>query len=374
MLTLDTLPRFLLDRGLLPVESILDGDLLVTSAVRRNRNLRVKRSDGPGYLIKQPDDPVFGGHHSLRFEATFYHFCQTEAAAEPIRPVLPTMAFFDPEQTMVGLELLQDAVPLWQYYVRFAPDAFPRPAAAALGRALGTVHRVFCAGGAADDPRLAWTARDVPWILRVHKPGPDLLASLSPANYQTLQIVQQQPGLGAALDAVRAEWTPSGLIHNDIKSDNVLVMDAPGTEPGTAPEVRIVDWELVQAGDPAWDVAGALHDFVLFWINGMSPAESPQAMVETGRFPLPVVQAGVRAFWRGYRDAAGVQGAAANALARRAVRMSAARLIQSAYEMAQMSMQLPVPSVLLLQAAANLLADPESGQVHLYGLFQEVAA
>ena len=50
---------------------------------------------------------------------------------------------------------------------------------------------------------------------------------------------------------------------------------------------------------------------------------------------------------------------------------SAARLIQTAYEMAQTAQTLPAASVLLLQISANLLTDPAVRQVQLYGLFQE---
>jgi hypothetical protein len=82
----------------------------------------------------------------------------------------------------------------------------------------------------------------------------------------------------------------------------------------------------------------------------------------------------VRSLWRGYRTTAQLTPPEADALLGRAVRFSAARLIQSAYEMAMSAQALPIPSVLLLQISANLLADPETGQAQLYGLFQEMPA
>src|SRR5205085_4146404 len=102
----------------------------------------------------------------------------------------------------------------------------------------------------------------LPWVMRVHKPSPDLMATLSPANMETLKILQTQEQISARLDVLRKRWIASTLIHNDIKSDNILV-SAPADG---APRVHIVDWELVQIGDPAWDIAGVLQDFVLFWI------------------------------------------------------------------------------------------------------------
>jgi hypothetical protein len=52
----------------------------------------------------------------------------------------------------------------------------------------------------------------------------------------------------------------------------------------------------------------------------------------------------------------------------RAVAFSAARLIQSAYEISSGSDSLAGPPVVLLQIAANLLVEPERGQIELYGI------
>ena len=135
-----------------------------------------------------------------------------------------------------------------------------------------------------------------------------------------------------------------------------------------------MDWETVQFGDPAWDIAGALQDFVLFWVSSMTQGvASIDEMVATARYPLIVLQSAIRSLWRGYKQTAQLAADESADLIGRAVRFSAARLIQSAYEMAMSAQALPVSSVLLLQISANLLADPQTGQVQLYGIVQEVS-
>lgn len=374
MLTVDNAPQYLIERGLLSAQSVIDGDLTIVSAARRNRNLRVTRREGAGYLIKQPDDPSLGGQHSLRWEASFYAFCHEEPAAEPMKELLPRMLFFDYEQSLVALELLEGAVPLRDFFSRSEAADFPFQAAGSVGRALGVFHRTFRQPDVSGNRRLSWLRRDVPWVMQVHKPGPELLSSISPANYQTLKIIQTQEKLSEHLNGLRQLWQPQTVIHNDIKSDNILVGPAnSGGEAKAAPKVYIIDWELVQIGDAAWDVAGALQDFILFWVSTMTNVSgSPEEMAASARYPLPVLQSAVRTLWRAYRAAARLAADEADALITRAVRFSAARLIQTAFEMAQLSQVLPVPSVLLLQISANLLADAEAGQVQLYGLFQEV--
>lgn len=373
MLNIDNAVPYLLERGLVTARSILEGDLAIVSVTRRNRNLRVERSDGPGYLVKQPDDPSQGERHTLWREAGFFDLCQREPALSEIREIVPRLLYFDPQGPLLAFELLEKPANLWEHYSAWQAPQFPVGTARAVGTALGTVHRVLRPLAAAEDPQLRFLPRGTPWVLRVHKPGPEFLATLSQANYQTLRILQTQAGVSESLDRVGRLWKAEAVIHGDIKSDNVLVL--PPLD-GEAPRVRLVDWELVQVGDPAWDVAGALQDFILFWVFSMplAPGVPPEEMAGAARYPLATLQPALRAFWRGYRTAAGLGVEEGNAVLGRAVPFSAARLIQSAYELAHDAAVLPALSVFLLQISANLLSDPETGQVQLYGLLQEMPA
>ncbi|MGH9762256.1 MAG: phosphotransferase, partial [Blastocatellia bacterium] len=249
---------------------------------------------------------------------------------------------------------------------------FPVIAGRLLGSGLATLHKTLPLSGLGSAPGLAWLHRGVPWVMQVHKPGPGLLATISPANYQTLRILQTQEDLSQRLDVIKKMWQPKCVIHGDIKSDNILLV-APGGETN-ALGIRLVDWETIQIGDPAWDVAGALQDFILFWISSMPVGiGSPDEMVRNAMYPLASIQAAIRAFWRAYRGASALTQAEADALLIRAVQFSAARLIQSAYEIAQNSQVLPATSVLILQIGSNILAGPEMAQVQLFGVFQEVS-
>ncbi len=369
MLTVDNAVEYLLARNLVGVQSILDGDLRVISAARRNRNLRVVVENGTGYLLKQPLDAAQGGHFTLTAEASFYEFCQQEDLAAPVRKVLPRLVWFDRDETLLAVELLRDPLPLW---AAFAANETARPAMArAVGTALGLLHRTFRGEEALHHPRLQWLSRRRPWALGVHKPGPEMLAELTPANVETLKIIQKEEDLSRKLDPLGKLWRVETVIHNDVKSDNILFAQPAGSWD----DVTLVDWELVQFGDPAWDVAGVLQDFIVFWSSSMPLQDgiSPDDMVGAARWPLPHLQTSLRAMWRGYRNGAQIDGDEANDLLARAVRYSAGRMIQTAYENAAASAQLPPLSVVLLQISSNLLADPHAGQVRLYGLFHDLA-
>jgi hypothetical protein len=126
----------------------------------------------------------------------------------------------------------------------------------------------------------------------------------------------------------------------------------------------------VQIGDSAWDVAGVLHDYLVFWTSWMpiSPTLTAQEMVDRARYPLEVLRRAIRAFWETYQRAAELDPADAKRLLRRAVLYSAARLIQAAYELSAHKDVIPAQAIILMQLSANLLAEPEPGQVDLYGI------
>ena len=195
---------------------------------------------------------------------------------------------------------------------------------------------------------------------------------MSAANYDLLRILQTQYRFDEQLEGLRQEWQIDTLIHNDIRSDNILILPVvDGIVPG--PEVvRFVDWELVQLGPAAWDVAGFLQDLVLFWINSIpfGTTSDPVAMIAQARFPWAEIQGLLRSFWQGYANTADLTSTEASRLLLRAVRFSAARQLQTAYELAQSASSLPPHCVLLLQISANILGDAETAQAQFYGIPQ----
>ncbi len=85
------------------------------------------------------------------------------------------------------------------------------------------------------------------------------------------------------------------------------------------------------------------------------------------RYPLPVIQRAIRFFWHGYQTATKLTSNEAEELLQRGVKLSAARMIQTAYEISYQLPGLSPQSVILLQISANLLAQPERVRFQLYG-------
>ena len=158
----------------------------------------------------------------------------------------------------------------------------------ALGRALGTFHRVLCLADWTADARLARLSRDLPWVLRVHQPVPAVLASVSRGNLGIVRILQTEEGLGTHLDRLAERWIPGCVIHGDIRLDNVLIRPNTAENEDGQVELWIADWEAVGFGDPAWDVAGTLQDFLVYWVFSMPMLDELTAdqMIARAKVPL----------------------------------------------------------------------------------------
>ena len=158
-----------------------------------------------------------------------------------------------------------------------------------LGRALGTLHRNLCLSDWQADSRLARLSRDLPWVLGVHCPVPSMLASFSRAD---LAIVPHSSNGGRAgsaqLDQLAGAWRPTSVIHGDIRLDNVLIRPQSSESSGGPVELWIADWEAVSFGDPAWDVAGALQDFLVYWVFSMPMSDdlTAEQMIAQARVPV----------------------------------------------------------------------------------------
>ncbi len=370
MLTFDSIASILLVRGLIDVSEIIDSELTIQSALRRNCNFRVERTGRCGFFLKQSYETDEAAQQSLRRESTFNRFCAVEPAVFEISQLLPRLVSENGDQNILIFDLISPAFTVGSILDRESDSGSFVQAMRALGAALATVHRALSLRQWGEDARLASIPRSIPWAMTLHKPAIAMLAKITQADWKALWFLQNQGEIAAQLERLGGQWQPEALIHGDIRLDNILVTSRTDGTDQSSIRLWIVDWEMVQFGDPAWDVAGALQDLVVHWVKTMPMSDELNAEERTSRatFPLAVLQRAARAIWSGYRSEARLGAEQAEELARRAVAFSAARMIQSALEAAAGADRLPGPAVLLLQISENLLADPARVQAELYGI------
>ena len=261
---------------------------------------------------------------------------------------------YDEARGVLALGLVADGRDLRAHQLR--TGRFSAELAAALGRALGCLHRDTALPQPGADPQRA------PWVLSLHRPDLSVFRDASAAGIELIKTVQRAAGFAEQLDALREGWLVASLVHHDVKWDNCIVF-ARGAS-GRTRGLKLIDWEAAAHGDPSWDIGSALSHYLSFWlfsipVTGTTP---PARFPQLAEHPLERMQPAMRACWEAYAAKLGAE------TRERAVRYAAARLVQTAFEAAQMSDQLTSGLVLHLQLALNMLKRPHEAAVHLLGL------
>lgn len=364
ILSADNLVHYLLARGFMTYESVVDGDLMILETTRRNRNFKVIRRDSPGYFVKQVVEWDPQAINTLQREATCYQLAQNTPELSALSALFPKCHGYDVARHILVLELIKDGESLGDYYRRtgnFAPSV-----AEHLARVIGTYHK-----GDANELQKHSNGsvfpKMVPWILSVHQQQPSWFSSLSGANSQLLQIVARYPDFPERLDALRARWTVRALIHGDMKWENCLLHDFDGIVPR---KVKIVDWELADLGDPLWDVGAVLQSYLCYWIMSLPSIEgtSIEQIITRAPISLERMQPSVQTFWNTYAKVLEYSREQSRDALIRCITYGAARMIQTTYEYMTYAPELNTNALYLLQVSMNVLRDPDEAILQLLGI------
>jgi aminoglycoside phosphotransferase (APT) family kinase protein len=364
----DHVARWLLRDGWIGAQSVVDGELVVLDASRRNANFLVLHGDGQPYFVKQETRDCFDGGPrpaSVAYEAAVYRLLATVRTDGPLRTRVPRCHAFDAGEQMLLLEGHHGWERLGEYHLR--RSRCPPAVARTLAATLAELHAISAEDVARADPLIAGHARP-PWVLFLAEPDHWMYINASHATLELLRILQASNQLCRSFEALRSEWRDVALIHGDLKWDNILVSgDAPSARAAT---LRVVDWELARVGDPCWDVGAAFGAYLDAWLSSIpiSADDPPDRFLHLAGFPLERVQPALRAFWSVYRRCARIGVEAELDLLERSTRLAAVRLVQSAFEQLQAEDQMTARAVFLLQLAENIAGRPLEAAVHLLGL------
>jgi Phosphotransferase enzyme family len=362
-LTLESSVTHLLSLGLLDLASLVRHGLQIEEVPGRNRNFRVLGGPGQAFFLKQAPRGEIGTSGPLAVEASLYDWVAADARATALRAVFPRRRHYDPERSILVLDLVTDAT-----HPHVLEDEAAPPYLTALRRLVATTlaecHRLPVTRDIGIGMGLPDAA---PWVFDLARPAPASLRELAPAQLSVIQALQSQPGALAALDRLRDEWRPTRLVHGDFKWNNVLVQqDSAGMPVG----VLLLDWEMAQLGDPAWDVGAVMHAFIAEAVLGLELTDgtSPEAAAGLLGTLIPKLVPAHRDLWGSYLASARLADAEAEALLHRLTSHVAARLLKSAYEWSQAEVRMPRSAAAILQLGINMLLRPDAGRDVVLGL------
>lgn len=358
-MTKNDLVHYLLERGLLDRRAVVDGDVMVVEGARRHHNYSVIRRQGTGLFIKQMQPDQAFSAQTLQKEAACYVMMESDPALAEIHALMPRFRAYDPDRHILALELIDGGENLSELHRRL--NAFPEDLAQRVGELLARYHQASMRD-LLPRANTAIFQGQPPWILSFHLMPRGSMQNLSPANGQFATILQSYPEFGQALDRVRAGWRRDALMHGDMKFDNIVVRRAQTSEQ----TLHVVDWELADVGDSAWDVASILQAYLSWWIGSLQkvPANDPK---DAAQYPLETIQPAIHAFWNAYASARRLSAREADAELERAVSYAGARMLQTVYESMAWAPSLTQHAVWQVQACINILKEPRAAATDLLG-------
>ena len=360
MISQRELLSLLLSNALLSPATLLAGPFEIVDASRRNRNFIVKWNGG-GFFAKCGQDE--DGGRTVAHEAAFYDFAWSDPQCATCRNYLPGKA----AELEDGLVLLLDLVDGTSFREHFTRGRISTAPAVRVAQFLATLHDAVRLSE--DRGRFEAAISDrAPFGLTFDQPDRAVLHSSSAAAIELLHIVQASAVLCDGLAHIRSRWSVECLIHGDMRWDNCML----GFE-GSRTRLSVIDWELAVYGDPLWDVAAMLAEHVGFWLQSVPivPDDDAGQGLSAARYPLHKLTSSAAAFWSAYLDARQFDAGKRGDVLQRVMGYTAARLVQSAFEWANVTSLLPNHSVLALQLAENILLRPRAAAATLFGIVDE---
>ncbi|WP_162386254.1 aminoglycoside phosphotransferase family protein [Spirosoma endbachense] len=366
LLTGFTIAHYLLDKGYLSSESILDGRFTAHLASSRNTNYLINRDANKGSLfVKQVQAWDQEKIETLRTEATCYWLAENEAEYAQLRKFLPPYLAFDSQNHILITEAVQGAISLNDFYLQ--QRSFPLQLATRQAELLGSFHKTI-ARSVQDAPSFRLFRKQEPVVFLWSSSGfPAYSGHQSQAERQMVQLITKNEDYMTRLSAVREKWEATSLIHGDIKPANFLInQDAPSTGHY---DLRLIDWETADIGDPCWDVAAIFQSYLFYWIyHEPLQGQSAQNSYASYGFSLETMQPSMRQFWQTYIRLMDWTAEEAEANLSKIVGYCALKLIHTCYETIQQASTMPLHSARLLQLSLNMLRSPDEAIWSVLGI------
>jgi hypothetical protein len=271
---------------------------------------------GWGLFVKQAATLAGLSASALSNEAQCYRLASVEPWRQRLSELMPRYVDYD----SCCSTLIVEWIPQAQTLTECARNASlnHEDLAEDLGTKLGQFHRV------SDRNLLSkWDLpRRRPAVFSIPDELEHQIPYLSPATIQVLAAARSDRDLMQSITELRREWRFEHLIHGDIRGANVLVFESEGHRLA----FRLIDWELADVGDAAWDVAGVVQHALLHWLE--SVWHDPSAW----EVPWEVARRWVQSFWEAYAQAREFDEGKAIEEYRRVTRFAGMRLLQSALE------------------------------------------
>jgi hypothetical protein len=349
LITRNNVCHYLIAKGLVSSESVVDGDFAVIDVSGRNRNFKILRGRHPGLFVKQIQNWDPQTVAMLQCETACYWLARNDGNFSTLFDLVPEFYWFDAERHILITQLISNGENLYEHFRRVG--SLRHEIAVKLGKALGTYHS-GTADGLKESTHATIFPQQIPWILLETRRNSHPFKHLSPATAELFDAVDHSTELSRALDQLRNEWRGDSLIHGDMRLENCMLSGEL--------KLKVVDWELADIGDPSWDVGAIIQAFLSASILSL-----PFSLRLQANFMKTGMRSALGAFWRQYVMTREIEPGDSLELLERSIKFAGARMIQTVYEHVQCSPRVSPRSHYLFQISSEMLKQPAAAMQQL---------
>jgi thiamine kinase-like enzyme len=353
-LTEKNIHHYLLDKGFLNPKKLIEGDYTLESYRSRNSIFKVYQKTGSSLFVKQLTESTPQNAYLMQKEATAHYLIQHTDFYKNTRKFTSGLKGYDPSNQVIVTQLFPFAKDLFE--VILENKGFSILHAQKIAEILHSFHQPI-EEILKSNSSLQFFNKQLPWILTIGDPQ----FSANNAKNSVISKILSYPDFVDNIGRLRSEWKSTSLIHGDIKWMNFVST--------TEDELKLIDWEIANIGDPLWDVAGLLQSYLSSWIFSYDNNNlQHQKREEESYISIPSMQKGIQNFWKEYVQLQNYSEEEASIALNTSTRMAAARLLQTAFEANTQGPKLFPNTVRAIQLSQNIFNHPEQMISELFGL------
>lgn len=352
-LTFRNIAHYLLDQGFITKSDIFENNLIISPVESRNNSFMIKREGKKSYFLKQVKMKDRERTSTLKTEADCYWLAENHHSFQDLAAFIPTYVNYDYINHILVTECLTDTQNLSEFYYR--EKELPLTIAEQQAYTLAACHRET-ETHKIEEKVLRLFPQHKPSVFSLNAQNLEYWQEKDKASEQMVNLIKGNKNFLSLLEEAGQDWQANTLIHGDVKHSNFLLRRA-----SNKPEVFLIDWEIAAFGDPAWDIAGVLQNYLLYWIDG----ETRKGEKSFTHFTLENLIPSIACFKRTYCKQTQMSRPDAEKFFAKALRYTGVKLVQTCRESLRDRPAISDAEAMMLQLSLNILSDPQGSAEQL---------
>lgn len=361
---------------------------LVELKVAKNFNLLLSLRNGRQLLVKQEPHNSEGKTagefaREWQIQKSLKYFPELSY----IRSWLPEVLHFNPDDSIIVFNYLNNYRDLADFYAKEKENVFPPAIATAIGTILATIHHATIDRQNYRDFFIQnhnqISSNRPPTLIRgLDRIAPEVFGSVPEDGLRFFTLYQRYDNLGQAIAELTRAFDPCCLVHNDLKLNNILLnLDWEQVltkaeeslnhgKSGEEPIVRLIDWERCGWGDPAFDLGTLIASYLQLWLSSLviSKTISVEESLRMAMIPLELLQPSIAALAAAYLNQFPEILVRRPDFLHRVVQFAGLALIQQIRATIQYQKSFGNGGICKLQVAKSLLCRPMQSISTVFGL------